>query len=345
MVEDDLTVEYTIEQLKGHIEGLYWFGKGNYDLARFPSSSFSQLSKDVAFLATNTAGGCIRFKARTATIGIEIVMQPSRAYEKFSRAGQCGIDVYADGRYIHTFIPLRDGYFISVAETDGAREHDYAIYLPTYASLEVKSLGVDEDIKPPAPYAVAKPVVFYGSSITQGAYASRPGLAYPSMLGRLLDVEAINLGFSGNGKCEQEVARLVSQIDASCLVMDAGGNLTSPEEEGVIQERYPAFLKTIRAARPTMPILINNMQHIGAPLWNITFRKLCDKVRLAIKDAHDELIRSGDQNVLYTDGMDMIGPDDMDCTADGVHANDLGFHRYISVLAPVLERLLKKGID
>jgi hypothetical protein len=89
-----------------------------------------------------------------------------------------------------------------------------------------------------------------------------------------------------------------------------------------------------------MPILINNMQHIGAPLWNVAFRKLCDKVRRAINEAYDGLIRSGDPNVHYTDGMDMIGPDDMDCTADGVHANDLGFHRYAAILSPVLKRLL-----
>ncbi len=337
-------MEYTIDQLMGFVEGLYWFGKGNFELTRLPPSSFGQLREDVAFLATNTAGGCIKFKARTASIGIEIVMQPSRAYEKFSRAGQCGLDVYADGRYIHTFVPPRDGYFISVAETDGAREHDYAIYLPTYASLELKSIGVDDELKLPTPHAVNKPVVFYGSSITQGAYASRPGLAYPSVLSRLLDVESINLGFSGNGKCEQVIARLISQIDASCFVMDAGGNLTAPEEEGMVQERYPAFLRAIRAARPAMPILINNMQHIGAAFWNMEFRRLCDKVRQAIKGAYDGLVRSGDTNVYYTDGMDMIGPDDMDRTADGTHANDLGFHRYVAIFAPVLKRLLGKGI-
>nr|MDO8087960.1 SGNH/GDSL hydrolase family protein [Candidatus Sigynarchaeum springense] len=336
-------MEYTIDLLEGHVEGLYWFGKGNHDLFRFPSSSLGQLRKDVAFLATNTAGGCIRFKARTASIGIEIVMQPSRAYEKFSRAGQCGLDVYADGRYIHTFVPPRDGYFISVAETDGARAHEYAIYLPTYASLELKSIGVDEDIKHPAPHAVKKPVVFYGSSITQGAYASRPGLAYPSMLGRLLDFEVINLGFSGNGKCEPEVANLVSQIDASCLVMDAGGNLTAPEEEGLIQARYPAFLKTIRALHPAMPILIVNMQHIGAATWDTRFRRLCNKVRDAIRETRDQLTRSGDRDLYYVDGMDMVGPEDMDCTVDGTHANDLGFHRYVSVLAPVLKRIFAEA--
>lgn len=333
-------MEYTIEQLQGHIEGLFWFGKENHDLTRLPASLFPQLRTDVAFLATNTAGGCIRFKARTGTIGIEIVMQPSRPYEKFSRAGQCGLDVYADGQYIHTFVPPRDEYYITVAEVDGTQAHDYTIYLPTYASLEVKSICVDEHIEPATGHAIKKPVVFYGSSITQGAYASRPGLAYPSILGRMLDVEIINLGFSGNGKCEPEMARLVSQIDASCLVMDAGGNLTAPEEEGLIQELYPAFLNYVREKHSTMPILINNMQHIGAATWNTTFRRLCDKVRGTIKETYDKMIRSGDRNVHYTDGMDMIGPRDLDCTADGTHANDLGFSRYCTIMAPVMKQAL-----
>ncbi|NMC03908.1 MAG: hypothetical protein GYA24_01790 [Candidatus Lokiarchaeota archaeon] len=333
-------MEYTIEQLNGHIEGFYWFGKEDVRLTRLPASTFPRLRKDVAFLATNTAGGCIRFKARTSMIGIEIVMHPSRPYEKFSRAGQCGLDVYADGHYVHTFVPPRDGYFISVAETDGARSHDYSIYLPTYASLEIKSLCVDEDITPATKHRVTKPIVFYGSSITQGAYASRPGLAYPSILGRLLDAEIINLGFSGNGKCEPEVASLVSRIDAACLVMDAGGNLTAPEEEGIITVRYPAFLACVREQHPSMPILINNMQHIGAASWNTVFRRLCNRVRDAIKTTYETMLRSGDRNVHYTDGMDAIGPGDLDCTADGTHANDLGFSRYVSIMAPVLRRVL-----
>jgi lysophospholipase L1-like esterase len=340
METDGTNMEYSIEQLKGYVEGLYWFGKENHALTRLPTSSFPQLRKDVAFLATNTTGGCIRFKTRTGTIGIEIVMQPSSPYEKYSRAGQCGLDVYADEQYIHTFVPPRDEYFISVAETDGARAHDYAIYLPTYASLEVKSLCVDDDIEPAPKHAIEKPIVFYGSSITQGAYASRPGLAYPSVLGRMLDAEIINMGFSGNGKCEPEMASLVSQIDASCLVMDAGGNLTAPEEEGQIQILYPAFLNYIRDRHPYMPILINNMQHIGAASWNNKFRRLCDKVRGTIKETYNKMVRSGDRNVHYTDGMDMIGPRDMDCTADGTHANDLGFSRYVSIMAPVMRKIL-----
>jgi lysophospholipase L1-like esterase len=334
-------MDYTSQDLVGFVFSLPWFGREDFDLIRFPRSTFGRLAKDVGYLSTNSAGGMIRFRAATGGIGIEIDMAPSRMYDKFSRAGQCGFDLYVDGKYYHTFVPPRDGYFISYVDMD-ASTHDFTIYLPTYSTFTLKSLGVDDTIDQPIPFSIPKPVVVYGSSITQGAFSSRPGLAYPAILGRRLDAEVVNLGFSGNGKCEPEVAELMAQIDASCYLMDAGGNLTSPEEEGIVQERYPAFLETLREAHPATPIICNNVQSILAGANDTPEnRRLCDKVRQVIKDAYEARVAAGDENIYYTDGMDIICPDDDDCTADGTHANDLGFHRYVEVLEPLLKKILE----
>ena len=107
-------------------------------------------------------------------------------------------------------------------------------------------------IEPPAPFAAAKPVLFYGSSITQGGCASRGGLSYQAMLGRALNLDFVNLGFSGNGRGEPEVARAVAEVDASCFVIEFAQNCPTVEE---LRERYTPFLEVVRAAHPRTPIV------------------------------------------------------------------------------------------
>ncbi len=340
---DRVTMDYTMEHLVSHVAGFYWLGKNGQglDLARLPPASFSSLPPDVAFLARNTAGGLFRFKASTTGIGIEINMEKSRPYEKFSRAGQCGLDLYADGTYVHTFIPPRDGYFLDwFTLSDTAHDREFTLYLPTYAGLQLVSIGVDGTIGAPTPRAIKKPVVFYGSSITQGAYASRPGLAYPSIIGRELDTDIINLGFSGNGKGQPEVIDLVSDIDASCFVMDWGANLSAEPEEGLIEQRYQPFVDLIRQKHPEVPILFNGLQYFNPDPSDHRLQRRCDRIRKHIQAVFDSEVQKGNNRVAYIDGFDIIGPGDLDCTVDGTHANDLGFRRYVDAMVPVLRKLL-----
>ncbi|HME55749.1 MAG TPA: SGNH/GDSL hydrolase family protein [Candidatus Lokiarchaeia archaeon] len=333
-------MDYDIEGLKDFIHGFYWFGGENLELTRFPRSSFSTLSKGVADLSTHMAGGRIEFRAQTDGIGFEANVVPASVYDCFSRAGQYGCDVYIDGKYYHTFTPPRDGYFLSWMKTDGSIEHEYKIYLPTYSAMKIISLGVDDEIAPSEPHAIQKPIVFYGSSITQGAYASRPGLAFPSIIGRALDAEIINLGFSGNGKGEPEVADLVAQIDASCFVMDWGGNLTVLEEDGLFEQRYRPFLQKIKDRHPETPILCNSLQWINPLEADPGFQERCARIRAETKAAYDEEVASGNKKIAFIDGTTIIGPNDKELTADGTHANDAGFLKYAQVMVPVLKKLL-----
>jgi|SRR5271157_2676158 len=337
-------MDYKVSDLKDYVRGLYWFGQEDYELTRFPTSSFPRLREDVAFLATNPSGGRICFRAQASGIGIELEYPPPRLYDRFSRAGQFGVDLYVDGKFFQTYVPQREGYFISFAKTDPSREHSYTLYLPTYAAVKLISLGVEDEeveIAPPRPFAVGKPVVFYGSSITQGAFADRPGLAYPAIIGRMLNVDIINLGFSGNGKGEPEVADLVTQIDAACFVMDWGANLSAPEEEGLINDRYRPFLQKIKDAHPDTPILLVGTQWFGGDPLNGETRRLFQLIRDEIKATYDAEVAEGNTLIEYVDAQTIIGPNDMDCTADGAHANDFGFARYAEVLAPVLKRILQ----
>ncbi len=336
-----MDMEYKTEDLQPYIRGLYWFGQEDYEITRFPASSFPRLRPDVAFLSTNPSGGRICFRAKTSGIGIELDYPPSRRYEKFSRCGQCGVDLYMDGEFYSTFIPLQDGYFINFVKVDPASEHEFTLYLPTYATVKLLSLDVEDgEITPPSPLAIPKPIVFYGSSITQGAYASRPGLAYPAIIGRRLNAEIINLGFSGNGKGEPEVADLIAQIDASCFVMDWGANLMSPEEEGLMEERYRPLLRKVKNAHPKTPILLVGTQWVGSMPWEPRAQYFIGKIQAEIKAAYDEEVQAGNKLIDYIDGRTFVGPADADLTVDRAHVTDLGFYRYVEALVPRLKKFL-----
>ena len=134
-------------------------------------------------------------------------------------------------------------------------ERAITLYLPLYKPVKVAGIGVDEgaDVKAASPFAVPKPVVFYGTLITQGGCASRPGMSYTALLGRKLNVDFVNLGFSGNGLGEPEVARAVNEIDAACFVLDFGANHKTGE---AMREAYKPFLEAVRAAHPRTPMIV-----------------------------------------------------------------------------------------
>src|SRR5208283_5052762 len=102
------------------------------------------------------------------------------------------------------------------------------------------------------PWALPRPVVFYGTSITQGGCASRSGMSYQAILGRMLNIDFVNLGFSGNGMGEPEMAQAVGDIDAACYVLDFGQNNQKVE---ALEKVYAPFLATLRAKHPDTPIL------------------------------------------------------------------------------------------
>jgi lysophospholipase L1-like esterase len=343
-------MEFQISDMKDYIHGLYWFGKENdYELTRFPRSSFPKLRFDIQNLSMNPSGGRICFKAITKGIGIEAEFLPTAQFVGFSRSGQYGIDLYVDNRFFQTFTPNRDGYFINLIKTDGSKEHDYTLYLPIYTTVKIKSLviesedGEDGKITGKHEFAVKKPIVFYGSSITQGAFASRSALTFPAIIGRRLNADIINLGFSGNGKGEPEVADLISEIDASVFVMDWGVNLGSPQEEGLIEQRYRSFLRTIKNKHPKTPILIVSPLYIQSPPWDEITPRLMEKIQVEIKAAYDEEVKNGNKLIQFIDGY-IVASKDMeynDYTVDGTHVNDLGFGRYADIITPVLKKILK----
>jgi lysophospholipase L1-like esterase len=180
-----------------------------------------------------------------------------------------------------------------------------------------------------------KPLVFYGTSITQGGCASRPGMAYAAILGRRLDRPTINLGFSGNGRMDPEVASLLAELDPAVYVIDCVPNMGPAD----VASRTEPLVQRIRKARPQTPILlVEDRTYTNAPLLP-ALEQRHQASRQALRSAYEALTASGIKNLYYLEGETLLG-DDREDTVDGSHPTDLGFMRMADALGAALQPLV-----
>jgi lysophospholipase L1-like esterase len=213
----------------------------------------------------------------------------------------------------------------------------YQINLPLYNGVTSLEIGIPRGAAfAPIRPRTAKPIVFYGTSITQGGCASRPGMAFTHILGRRLDVPVLNFGFSGNGRLEAEVGGFLAEIDAAVFVIDCVANSTVEE----IAQRTAPLVRQLREKHGTAngpPILLLEARRSPALLPNRN--SLLDRKHAAMRKAYDKLRMAGVPNLHYRRGDDLIGGDG-DGTVDGSHPTDLGMVRYTDALEPELRKLL-----
>jgi lysophospholipase L1-like esterase len=217
---------------------------------------------------------------------------------------------------------------------------EYLLYFPLYNGIEELKIGVPQKAafesgprRPPN----AKPVVFYGTSILQGGCASRPGMAYPAILSRRLNVPHINLGFSGNAWSEPEVARLLAELDPSVYVLDPLPNMT----QQAVKDRFESFVKILREAHPKVPIvLVENVPYPDGDLVAPRHARYSD-ANARLLEIYNRLRKAGDKHLLYVSATDLLGADG-EATVDGTHPTDLGFMRMAEAIEPTLRRALKQ---
>ena len=215
------------------------------------------------------------------------------------------------------------------------------VNMPLYQGVEELSLGLDPDarILPPPPYAREGRCVVYGTSITQGGCASRPGMLPTNILSRRLNVEFINLGFSGNGRGEPELARLVAEIENPlAYVLDYEGNAGGIEQ---LRETLPEFIRILRAGHPTTPIVVLSCTRWAGEVFSEKTKAERAVRRTFQRETVEALREAGDAPIEFADGSKFYGEDSADeCTVDGVHATDLGFLRIADAWTPILGRVL-----
>jgi lysophospholipase L1-like esterase len=215
------------------------------------------------------------------------------------------------------------------------------LYLPLLTGVERVEVGVAPGalLEPGTPPA-APPMCFYGTSIVQGCCASRAGIAYPSILARRLDIDALNLGFAGSARMEPPMAALLAELNPSAYVIDCLPNMREP----LITQRLEPAIRGLRAAHPATPVLlVESITYQRAHLV-ASHRQRFEESNAALQGIWSRVRDEGDANVHLMPGTDLLGHDG-EATLDGTHPSDLGFARIADAMEPVLRGLLRKSAD
>lgn len=325
------------------VNGLPWYGENGGELFRLPAKLKETYRKPVWDLAQSPSGGRIRLRTNSTTLAIRLEYPGPPAMSNMHAFGQTGVDLYVDGVYRGTAIADRESkpgktqdhiYFKDQPRVD----REITLYLPLYMPVKVLGIGLDPEaqVHPARHFANDKPVVFYGTSITQGGCASRSGMSYQAILGRILDIDFVNLGFSGNGMGEPELANAVASIDASGFVMDFAQNNPTVES---LTKVYAPFLETLRAKHPETPILVITPIYSARESWSGSDARL-EGMRELIRQVAAQRIAAGDRHIEIVEGTDLLGPSRGDGLVDGTHPNDLGFQWMADGLAARIAKLL-----
>lgn len=317
------------------LEGLALSDREGRRYWRLPADVIDQVNSGVSEVAKFPSGARVRFATDSRRIALCAVVGPAGYIKNVGAIGKCGLAGYVDGEWHYVVYPAAsDAEEMTGAYDLDGKMHEHTVYLPLFTPLYDLMIGLDDDaqVKPPRPYAVQKPIVFYGSSITNGASATHAGNAYVSIVCRRLDASFLNLGFSGSARGEENIARYIAGLDMSLFVMDYDHNAPDAAHLEATHER---FFRIVREAQPDLPIAL-----ISKPDFDIDPEGNAAR-RAVIRRTYEHALAAGDAHVRFIDGETLFGTTERrDCLVDGTHPNDLGFRRMANAITPVLRELL-----
>ncbi|OGO79984.1 MAG: hypothetical protein A2Y21_00775 [Clostridiales bacterium GWC2_40_7] len=328
-----------------HIAGFPWLGKdGIY--RRLPVRPEYTLTEGVDKLANHTAGGQIRFRTDSRKVSIKVKLLDYANMPHMCAVGQCGFDCYIGmpGEQVFCGSTVYDHkqicYEHTFYEQDRPEMRNVTLNFPLYQGVEEVLVGLDKgaELLLPSPYRIKNKIVFYGTSITQGGCVSRPGMAYTNIIGRRLNMECVNLGFSGSGKGEPEMAEIIAGIsDLACIVLDYEANSAVYD---LLEPTLPGFIKIIRKRKPDVPVLvISKFPYAIEAIKGINHHNR-SRSRLFQFQLVEKLQAEGDSNIYFFDGQQLFENYPDECTVDGVHLNDYGAICIANSLTPVLRKIL-----
>ncbi len=294
---------------------------------------FVRMDNDVAFSVSDgvaalnwcTAGGRIRFRTNSKKLSIRVTCTEVGCMHHMPLTGSSGFTLVEDRNskaWLSAILPPQIGVseYTATAGLSGEMT-DYTLYFPLYHTVKSLVIGIEKDaqVQVGKPYKDIKPILYYGSSITQGGCASRPDTCYQAMIEKWNNVDFINLGFSGNAKGEVNMAEYLAGIDCSLFVCDYDHNAPNVEH---LQETHYRLYKIFREKQPETPILfVSKPDHIRG--GDDAVRRLA-----VIRKTYQRAKKEGDKNVYMINGKTLYGTVDADaCAVDGCHPNDLGFYR------------------
>ena len=351
-IDKNLKVESSIER-----DDLVWFNASEEPFKiygacgcdpyyRLPIEVAENTNEGVKGLNYHTSGIRVRFRTNSPFIAIKAEWKNQTKMPHMPFSGISGFDLYryheGTQEYLKSFIPPVDaphGYESIIDLQYGMC--DFVINFPLYNSVDKLYIGLSADaqFEESANYKYEKPIVFYGSSITQGGCASRPGNSYQSLLSQKLDFDFINLGFSGSAHGEDAIAEYMAGLNMSVFVSDYDHN--APTVEHLEKTHYKLY-ETVRSKQPDIPYIIMSRPNIDLSPYVATQAHFDNLERRNITfKTYQKALENGDKNVYFVDGAAIFNCDVYDsCTVDGTHPNDIGFYQFYKALCPILKKIL-----
>lgn len=313
---------------------------------RLPSYLHGVSRARVWELGTNSAGLFIRFRSNSTSIYVRWESMYDNSMTHMTDTGTKGLDLYTivDGEWRHVCSAQPRGKKSErkmIANMDPL-EREYMLYLSLYDGVKSLEIGVDEGATLDQPAvdrpSREKPIVMYGTSILQGGCANRAGMAHTNIIGRRLDREVINLGFSGNAMLDMEIAHLMASVeDPGVFVLDYAPNAW----DYLIDEKGEEFFRVLRDAHPDVPVIFIEDVIFPFTIFDNRIKAEVNKKNEAQKRLYEKLKKSGEKRIYYIEAEGMLG-DDGEATVDGLHFTDLGMMRYVDHVLPTLKKALKK---
>lgn len=320
--------------------GFNWFERDKV-YRRFPVNPNPVIPERVEALSNCTAGGQVKFRSDSRRIAVKVKLPNRGAMDHMPNTGSSGFDLYIDKFFYGV---ARGGvddesftYEFPILEDSVMR--DFTLNFPLYNGVVEFSIALAKDasLAAPTPFIDERPIIVYGTSIAQGGCASRPGMCYSNILSRKLNRPFINLGFSGNGKGEPEVATHIADIkNPAMFILDYEANV-SPE---LMAETLPGFIRILRGKHPAVPVLVVSKVAYAREVFDKEMKKHREGSKKIEMDNVKRCQDAGDKNIHFIDAETFQGEDFWECTVDGVHPTDLGFYRMAENLLPEIEKRL-----
>ncbi|MBR1867235.1 MAG: hypothetical protein IJ800_01485 [Clostridia bacterium] len=327
------------------IYGVY-YDENEGAFLRLPGEIAKKVNDGVVYLHGHTAGGRLRVKTDSPYIILRATEPYDNIMSHMPLSGQCGFSLFGDNGFVKTYMPFWTAIsesrekgefsFDGIADTDGLT-HNYTFYFPLYNGVKSLYIGLKKGcfVDFADEYRHKRPILFYGSSITQGGCASKPGDDYINRLSYMLDSDIINLGFSGSAKGEKAMVDYLASFDPSVFVIDYDHN--APNAEHLKNTHYPLYEK-IRQEHKDTPVIFMTM-----PVFNGFADKGSWKERFdVIRETYDKAILNGDKNAYFISGDGFLSSAFLDgcATVDGCHPDSLGFYLMANALYPTLKKIL-----
>ena len=317
---------YDVRNAPFAIYGLMDYEDGK-PFRRMPWEIAYNASKDVYCRHTQTSGGRVRFATDSDKIAIDVRFPALEDRPMLTLTANSGFDlcVIENGKeqFVHSYEPAIDAVdgYTTIFKFQDRKLRELTLYFPLYQDVSDLKIGLAEDavVAEAAGYTIKKPLLFYGSSITQGASACRPSLSFAALIARRFDADFINLGFASGCKAEPEMLEYLKTVKSSVYILDYDHNSPNPE---YLEKTHYAAYKSYRDVNPDTPIILVTRGSCTPDAPDIVAR------REVIRNTYTRAKKDGDEKVWFVDGSQFFATEDpYECTIDSVHPNDLGHHR------------------